>query len=322
MDPKTLLSFVPTYDGDAFNLYNFINCAKHWLQIAGGDTPPNVMLLLSKLESKAAMTISMVDHDFKWKNIELTLKKECGDNREFNTLLIELSNVKRKGSYKDLIFELKQKLFFIRSKLLDKYSEKTLVDEVMEPYINTAQNALRNSLPYHDQIYVSNCGFEETAARILQLEAEGRFDNIKQKFSSILPPPRIVQQGYSQHKPNFVNQKHSYPNYPQNPRINYNNNNYNHNHNQSNNNFHQKYPWKPNPNNVFNKPQNSYFKRNQYRPVNRNINETEDVSMRTAPQLRPGQTNLGKGLVAEEVFHTNNIDEANFYKKASQKKGP
>ncbi|CAG4958196.1 unnamed protein product [Colias eurytheme] len=46
MDPKTLLSFVPTYDGDAFNLDNFINCAKHRLQIASGDTPPNVMLLL------------------------------------------------------------------------------------------------------------------------------------------------------------------------------------------------------------------------------------------------------------------------------------
>ncbi|VVC90308.1 unnamed protein product [Leptidea sinapis] len=98
VDPKSLIGFVPSYNGDAFTLYNYINCAKQWLIIAGG---------------KAAISISMIDHGFKFSNVELALKQECGDNREFNTLLIELANVKRKGSYKDLIFEIKQKLSFL-----------------------------------------------------------------------------------------------------------------------------------------------------------------------------------------------------------------
>ncbi|VVC93818.1 unnamed protein product [Leptidea sinapis] len=147
MDPKSLIGFIPSYNGDAFTLYNYINCAKQWLIIAGGDKPEYVMLLLSKLEGKAAISISMIDHGFKFSNVELALKQECGDNREFNTLLIELANVKRKGSYKDLIFEIKQKLFFIKSKLMDKYNEQTLVEEVMNPYMNTAQK--HYAIAYH-----------------------------------------------------------------------------------------------------------------------------------------------------------------------------
>ncbi|VVC87863.1 unnamed protein product, partial [Leptidea sinapis] len=62
MDPKSFICLVPLYYGDAFTLYNYINCAKQWLIIAGGDKPEKVMLLLSKLEGKAAISISMIDH--------------------------------------------------------------------------------------------------------------------------------------------------------------------------------------------------------------------------------------------------------------------
>ncbi|VVC93819.1 unnamed protein product [Leptidea sinapis] len=33
--------------------------------------------------------------------------------------------------------------------------------------------------------------------------------------------------------------------------------------------------------------------------------------MRTAPQLRPGQINLGRGMIAEEVFHHEDETELN-----------
>ncbi|VVC87367.1 unnamed protein product, partial [Leptidea sinapis] len=279
MDPKSrLIGFVPSYNGDAFTLYNYINCAKQWLIIAGGDKLENVMLLLSKLEGKAAISIN---HGFKFSNVELALKQECRDNREFNTLLIELAYVKRKGSYKDLIFEIKQKLFFIKSKLMVKYNEQTIVEEVINPYINTAQNTLRNSLTYDDQIYVSNCSFNETAIKILQLEAEGRFDKIKQKFSNILPPPRIIN---NNSYPQIVK-----PMYPQNQQ--------NHKHT---------YP--PTQRSTT----KSYFKQNlSQKPIQKLVNQTEDVSMRTALQLRSGQINLGRGMIAEEVFHHEDETELN-----------
>ncbi|VVC96113.1 unnamed protein product [Leptidea sinapis] len=250
----------------------------------------------------------MIDHGFKFSNVKLALKQECGDNREFNTLLIELANVKRKGSYKDLIFEIKQKLFFIKSKLMDKYNEQTIVEEVMNPYINTAQNTLRNSLPYHDQIYVSNCSFNETATKILQLEAEGRFDNIKQKFSNILPPPRIINNSYPQivkpmYPQNQQNHKHTYPPAQRSIKqrlqtIRPNTQQY----------YRQQHP---NQNNVF-RSQPQYFKQFQsQQPIQKLVNETEDVSMRTAPQIRSGQIHLGREMIAEEVFHHEDETELN-----------
>ncbi|VVC97738.1 unnamed protein product [Leptidea sinapis] len=295
MDPTSLIGFVPSYNGDAFTLYNYINCAKQWMTIAVGNKPENVMLLLSNLEGKAAISISMVDHGFKFSNVESALKQECGDNREFNTLIIELANVKREGSYKDLIFELKQKFFFIKSNLMDKYNEQTIVEEVMNPYIHMAQNTLRNSLPYHDQIYVSNCSFNETATKILQLEAEGRFDNINQKFSNILPPPRVI---------NNSNPKTVKPMYPQNQQ-NYKHINYPPTQRSINQRLQTVRPntqqyyrqqWNPNPNNVFTRPQHQYFKQNEsQKPIQNNLaNETEDVSVRTGPQLRAEQIKLIK----------------------------
>ncbi|VVC87864.1 unnamed protein product [Leptidea sinapis] len=50
----------------------------------------------------------------------------------------------------------------------------------------------------------------------------------------------------------------------------------------------------PNPNNVF-RPKHQYFKQNErQKPIQNFANETEDVPMRTAPQLRPGPINLGR----------------------------
>lgn len=151
LNSHKLINFVPTYDGDATTIYNYITSSNQWLNLSGKN-PGNVMLLLSKLSGKAALTISMLNHNFDWDLIVGALKSECGDNRGLNSLLTELSNLKRKGTYKEFIFELKQKLFFIKSKLADKYENKaSIVEEVMEPYIDMAQNTLRNSLPYHDQ---------------------------------------------------------------------------------------------------------------------------------------------------------------------------
>lgn len=299
MDPSKLIGFVPSYDGDSDTIYTYLNNAKQWLSIAGGNTPPNVMLLLSKLIGKASIVVSMIDHSFNWDIVEEALKSECGDNREFNTLLVELSTIKKKTSYKDLIFELKQKLFYIKSKLNDKHKNIRLVEEIMDPYINTAQNTLRNSLPYHDQIYVSNCTFNDTARKILQLEAEGRFYNIKQKFSNLLPAPKLLYNNFGQHKPvpqnNYVPQ-HSYPtSSPQRVITNVNNSQP----------YHVRNPWRPNyQSNVFARPQHKYFNRSIVPPPPRPVvSQSQDVTMRTAPQLRPGQVNLGKGYVAEEVFH-------------------
>lgn len=327
VEPEKLLGFIPSYDGDAFTIYNYLNGARQWLNLVGGNTPQNVMLLLGKLRGRAAIIISMLDHGFNWVNIEKALKDECGDNRECNTLLVELSNVKKKSSYKELIFELKQKIFFIRSKLMDKYNNKELVDEVMEPYINTAQNTLRNSLPYHDQVYVSNCSFNDTVNKVLQLEAEGRFDNIRQKFSSVLPSPRV-----NNHNVPHISQKPFIQNVPINP-YNFasnsaqfrgnNNNNYPQRFPQKQNSipYHSRNPWIPNPNNVFARPQHKYFEqhRNAPRPNQNHTNvhnplQSEDVSMRTVPQLRPGQINLGKGKIAEELFyHDPNVPDLQNY---------
>ncbi|VVC90307.1 unnamed protein product [Leptidea sinapis] len=193
---------------------------------------------------------------------------------------------------------------------MDKYKEQTIVEEVMNPYINTAQNTLRNSLPYHDHIYVSNCSFNETTTKILKLEAEGRFDNIKQKFSNILPHSRIINNNsYSQivkpmYPQNQQNHKHTYP--PTQRSINQRLQTIRPNTQQY---YRQQYP---NPNNVF-RPQHQYFKQNlSQKPVQKLVNETEDVSMRTAPQLRPGQINLGRGMIAEEVFHHEHESELNY----------
>lgn len=287
MDPHKLIAFVPSYDGDAYTIYNYLNSASQWLKVAG-ETPQNVMLLLSKLTGRAALIVSMIEHGFVWKNIEVTLKKECGDNRELNTLLVELANVKKKGSYKDLIFELKQKLFFIKCKLHDKYNNPAILDEMMEAYINTAQNTLQNSLPYHDQIYVTNCSFNETSQKILQLEAAGRFDNIRQKFSNVIPPPKLVNQNFA--PPRFINPQQRPINMPV----------------VNNASFHRRYPWSANPNNAFSRPPHKFFaeQRNNYPPrVSNPQSQPQDVSMRTAPQLKPGQINLGKGFVAEEVYY-------------------
>lgn len=323
IEPKHLINFVPNYNGDPLTIYNYLNNARQWLLAVGGNTPQNVMLLLTKLEGRAAIIVSMINHSFNWEIIEATLKIECADNRELNTLLVELSNVKRKGSYKDLIFELKQKLFFIKSKLTDKHgpTQQNLIDEIMEPYINTAQNSLRNSLPYHDQIFVSNCNFNETVNKVLQLEAEGRFDNIKQKFSNYLPAPRVINQiqpqwNTPQYKPmqNINNYPfHSQQNNSQrqklyNPQFN--------NNRPSNSHFHNKYPWSPNPNNVFQRPPHPQFQQyrpnyNNYQPQrpNNNTQKPEDVTMRTAPPLKPNQVNLGKGFVAKELYHVENTND-------------
>ncbi|VVD00536.1 unnamed protein product [Leptidea sinapis] len=192
---------------------------------------------------------------------------------------------------------------------MDKYNEQTIVEEVMKPYINTAQNTLRNSLPYHDQIYVSNCSFNETATKILQLEAEGRFDNIKQKISNILPPPLIINNNsYPQivkpmYPQNQQNHKHTYP--PTQRSINQRLQTIRPNTQQY---YRQQYP---NQNNVF-RPQPQYFKQFQsQKPIQKLVNETEDGSMRTAPQLRPGQINLDKGMIAEELFHHEDETELN-----------
>lgn len=317
IDPQKLLGFVPKYDGDPFTIYNYLNNARQWLNTVGGDTPQNVMLLLTKLEGRAAIIISMINHNFNWNIIETTLKSECADNREFNTLLVELSNVKKKTTYKDLIFELKQKLFFIKSKLADKYgyAKQDLVEEVMEPYINTAQNTLRNSLPYHDQVYVSNCNFNDTVAKILQLEAEGRFDNIKQKFSNILPAPRIINQ------PMFpVRSMHFQPTYSTQQRLFQNNVPNRPNMPKQNVPYHIKNPWSPNPyNNVFNRPVHPAFQRQQQpqqqpqqqRPQPAKV-FSNDVSMRTVPSLKPNQINLGKGKYAEELFYHPESEEESF----------
>ncbi|CAF4892441.1 unnamed protein product [Pieris macdunnoughi] len=171
-DSKTLFR-VPSYNGDPIKLYYYLNCAKQWLDSVG-ETQENVMLLLGKLEGKAAIYVSMTDHGFKWEHIEEILKQEC--NKEDNTLIIEILNLKRHGSFQDLIRDLKQKLFFIKSKLWYIHRDPILVDAVMVPYMNVAQITLRNSLPYRDQIYVSFNSFAETASKILQLEAQGRFD--------------------------------------------------------------------------------------------------------------------------------------------------
>lgn len=93
-----------------------------------------MMNLICKLEGNAA-TCVYTDHGFKWKNIEKILKDTCGDNREFNTLIVELMNLKRKGSFKDFISDLKQKLFYIKSKLLHSYNDQIIVDAVMMPYL-------------------------------------------------------------------------------------------------------------------------------------------------------------------------------------------
>lgn len=301
MDPNKLVGYVPSYDGDAFTIYNYLNSARQWLNIAGGTTPQNVMLLLGKLTGKASLIISMINHKFNWDLIESSLKFECGDNRAFNTLLLELTNVKKKGTYKELIFELKQKLFFIRCKLMDQYKSERIVEEIMEPYINTAQNTLQNSLPYHDQIFVSDCSFNDTVAKILQLEAGGRFDNIKQKFSNLFPSPRVITQqppiqyAIPQEMPHSSrSQMLNNEQYP----IKVNNAPY-----------HSRYPWTPNPNNVFMRPRHHYFNGNGRHQFSDNKNyhrqyKPEDVTMRTAPPpLRHGQVNLGKGFVAEEVFY-------------------
>ncbi|CAH4035734.1 unnamed protein product [Pieris brassicae] len=80
------------------------------------------------------------------------------------------------------------------------------------------------------------------------------------------------------------------------------------------------YTWIPNPNNVFARPKHEYFKGQQQQnspqryQQNRLQNETTDVSMRTAPHIRSGQINLGKGMVAEEVyFHDENIGEGEYF---------
>lgn len=303
MDPKTLLEFVPVYSGDAQSLYHFLNTSRQWLEHVGA-TPENVMLLLGRLREKAAQSVSMIEHNFQWNKIEKTLKNECGDNREFNTLLIELMNFKRRGSYSDFIHGIKQKLFFIKSKYSDDYNDE-IIDVLMKPYIDVAQNVLRNSLPYHDQIYISNCGFTESVNKILQLEAEGRFDNIKQKFANILPTPKLINNPVSM-KPNFSTYTpiahYSKDVYPPTPRS------FNQQHTQ--NNYHQRHPWKPNPNNIFSKPQHEYFRQNNNQVRNnfqhRNMNTSEDVSMRTSSnrnKIRPGQIPLGRNMVAEEVFH-------------------
>lgn len=321
IDPKTLIGFVPSYDGDPFTIYNYLNNARQWLHIVGGNTPLNVMLLLSKLQGRAATIVSMVDHGFNFDNIEAVLKTECGDNREFNTLLVELANVKKKGSYKDFIFELKQKLFFIKSKLTDKHglSNKTLVEEVMEPYINTAQNTLRYSLPYHDQVFVSNCNFNDTVQKILQLEAEGRFDNIKQKFSNILPAPRIINQTFPQNqgRPPYQHEhRYTYPVTPRSLQQRFNNMQHVPRPQVP---YHSRNPWTPNNNNVFQRPQHQFFQQNKQgqqpqQNLNRNPQQRpningEDVTMRTAPPLKPGQVNLGKGYVAEELYYHPETEE-------------
>ncbi|CAF4906419.1 unnamed protein product [Pieris macdunnoughi] len=324
MDPKTLLAYVPSYNGDPNRLYNYLNRAKQWLMRVGGESPDTTMLLISKLEGKAAACVSMMDHELKWANIEEILKSECGDNRELNTLLIEIVNLKRKNTYSELIFELKQKLFYMKSKLMDTYRDRNRVEDMMIPYVNVAQNTLRNNLPYHDQNFISNCSFTESVNRVLNFEAEGRFDNIKQKFSQILPPPKIIQNYIKPHYPMYnaagpsyqyprsynIPQQHSRHVYPPtqrsiNQRIQSN---------RPNN------AWIPNPNNVFTKPKHDYFRGqqqhypNQKFQQNRLPNETTDVSMRTAPHLRPGQINLGKGMVAEEVFfHEENMGEDVYY---------
>ncbi|CAH4033138.1 unnamed protein product [Pieris brassicae] len=82
MDPKTLLVYITSYNGDANTLYNYLNSAKQWLMLVGGESPENTMLLISKLEGKASQFVSMMDHEFKWfPLIEEILKSECGDNR-------------------------------------------------------------------------------------------------------------------------------------------------------------------------------------------------------------------------------------------------
>lgn len=329
MDPVRTINFVPSYDGDSATLYNYLQSAKQWLQFAG-NTPQNVMLLLSKLTGKAELLLTMINHNFQWEIVEQTLKTECGDNRELNTLLIELNNVKKKTTFRDLIFEIKQKLFFLRGKLLDKYNnDASVVTEVMTTYICAAKIALQNNLPYHDQICVLDCDFNSTCEKILLLEASGRFDNIKQKFSNVLPPPRIINKPYPE--PNFSNFQNlnRYPS-PANHR---NGQHQNHTYpptqrslmnrfNQNRQPFRAARPWVPNPNNVFTRPQHPFFSNNNnnnnvnannnnnsHRPVSDGRN---DVSMRTAIQPRPNQRPIGRGYVAEEVFHHENEDEFEF----------
>ncbi|XP_028175723.1 uncharacterized protein LOC114363962 [Ostrinia furnacalis] len=83
--------------------------------------------------------------------------------------------------------------------------------------------------------------------------------------------------------------------------------------------YHQRYPWKANPNNAFSKPQHPYFQQmrmhQQQRPVAQTKPEMEDVSMRTAPQLKQNQINLGKGYVAEEVFYHPEASELEHYEE-------
>lgn len=311
-------NYIPEYNGDSQTLYVFLKAANQFLAGTGGPNPQNVTAIISRITGRAAAIISMIEHNFDWKFIVSELKKECGDNRDLESLQSEIANM-RKGprTYKDFIFELKQKLFFIKSRLQEDYEDDSIVHIALNPYVNTALIALKNNLPFNEQLCLINANFEQAISIILKLEAEGRFSQQrhqtitnKQTNNNSLPrgyphanyqhnQPHFRYQGFSNNA-----QRHSYPptarslqqkqHRPWQPVSNQNNWHYRPQyHNDTLN--RPKYPYPSRPN----------FPNNSAR-VTQQLKD-QDVSMRSVlprnnASTQPGQINLGRGMVAEEIF--------------------
>lgn len=306
------LHAIPIYNGDSDRLYPFLNAAKQFIQ-THGNNPRIIEQVLSRLKDKAADVTCMVEHSYDWETIKNNLINRCGNGKTIDLYKHEVLNMNLDGgSYNDMILRLDKKIFAMESMLINQYN-RDHARTVIEIYKQDAKTALIRQLPFNLQTQCISFNYNELCTYVQQLCAhnlltERKISNKPNKVHYQHPPQNFVphnnnksnnyqQRQYPVHMhptsaPN-QNQRHTYPPRPQSlMRQQW-----------QRNESHQRF----NNNNFNSRPaQNNNYQNNNYQPQN-------DVSMRTVNRssntARGPPIQLGRGLVAEELFNQENFPE-------------
>lgn len=289
-----LMEAIPIFDGKSEDLQYFLTAAQQYVAIRE-NKPLTVSHVMARLRGKAARVVHMANHNHDWIKISEILTTEFGEKESLDLLQIKLSNIHLRTTYSDLINDLKETLFQIKHKLVEKVdlSCSIRIFEIM------ARSVLINQLPFQirAQFIISDGDFANVCEKVKILEAHGQLDNRRnvmrqseQALDNITRNNRNCQTGPPiRNEIRNTNRFNKNNNFANNMNRNHNNNSFNRNHGNNNRSFHtnpRNHNYRDFSNNTFRSSHNSAgYNQSTHNTRNHDHqNRNEDVSMRTAPR--------------------------------------
>lgn len=170
---------LPIFDGEPADFYCFINAAEQYIAMRD-NSHLTISHIIARLRGKAARIVHSNIHNFNWQSIKDLLKTECSDNKTIDLLQIELTNMKKhNNTYTEFIKKIKEILFQIKIKIIEKYGNNNL-GNLLSIYEITARTTLINQLPNEIkcQFIMSDDNFEKICEKVKTLETYDAIKNI------------------------------------------------------------------------------------------------------------------------------------------------